>query len=61
MGARKLEDTSLQEADDYVTVRLADGAEVTVHGDGMVYLYAGHTVSDPISKFNLYVNDREEI
>ena len=30
---------SLTDADDYVAVTLADGSEVEVYGDGMVYFY----------------------
>lgn len=49
----------LLDADDYATVTLADGSEVEVYGDGMVYLYLNGKDEDATRVVNLYDNEVE--
>lgn len=47
----------LTDTDDSVSVKLPDGSEVEVYGDGLVYLYLNGRDDAPAVTVNLYVPD----
>ena len=61
MGEGSVFTARLDDADENVTVRLPDGSEVEIYGDGMVYVYRSSYTKDPTRKINLYLTEGEEV